>query len=255
MEFSAMVDERARRLLPPLPGACHRDRAPRLRRRWPDLTDAGRDAACAWLADDRRSLVEALVRASSLADDEAIDRRILLEYLGAARFGEETLDEETWNPLGYVYLFGNGLFSLLAREFAPAAGAAAKRRVAHACPAGGTRPGARRRCSAGGQRPVSRFHTEKAVERMLGLLDLARYGGRGGGGRRRRRRCATRWRRPPSGARGHHAASASGCATSSCRPPTGDFRLGAELYAAEVPPRAQDRHDAGRAGAAGRIGL
>ena len=57
--------------------------------------------------------------ARSLSRDDAIDRRILLENLAAIRFFEETLDEGSWNPMTYVYLFGNGLFSLLAREFAP----------------------------------------------------------------------------------------------------------------------------------------
>src|SRR5918992_603096 len=47
------------------------------------------------------------------------DRRVLIENLEAMRFGEEVLREASWNPLSYVYLFGGGLFALLAREFAP----------------------------------------------------------------------------------------------------------------------------------------
>lgn len=137
---------------------------------WPDLNDAGRRARLAWLAD-AAARIEVLA-ADSLTRDQGIDRRILLEYLAAGRFNEETLDEGSWNPLSYVYLFGNGLFSLLAREFAPAAerlrNAAARMR---ALP--GALDQAREALLAGGDRVVSRFHTEKAIERMPGLVDLA----------------------------------------------------------------------------------
>ncbi|HYN64254.1 MAG TPA: DUF885 domain-containing protein [Candidatus Limnocylindrales bacterium] len=136
---------------------------------WPDLTAAGRSSRLAWLAG-AQSQVEG-VAPTSLSRDEAIDRRILLDYLAAARFDEETLDEGAWNALSYVYLFGNGLFLLLAREFAPPAD-----RLRAAASRMGTLPvalgQARRALTAGGGRPISQFHTEKAVERMLGLVDL-----------------------------------------------------------------------------------
>src|SRR6266508_139386 len=85
-------------------------------RLWPDLTEAGRQARLAWLAETGARLQA--VDPGSLSRDDAIDRRILLEQLEATRFSEETLREETWSPLWYVYLFGNGLFLLLARGFA-----------------------------------------------------------------------------------------------------------------------------------------
>ncbi|MEP6468590.1 MAG: DUF885 domain-containing protein [Chloroflexota bacterium] len=136
---------------------------------WPDLTDAGRRARLDWLAD-AQARVEAEA-ADRLSQDEAIDRRILLEYLAAARFGEEVLDEGAWNPLTYVYLLGNGLFLLLAREFAPRAD-----RLRSAASRLASLPDAleqaRHSLTDGGSRPTSRFHTEKAVERMPGLLDL-----------------------------------------------------------------------------------
>jgi uncharacterized protein (DUF885 family) len=136
---------------------------------WPDLSDAGRQARLAWLADaEARIEAEAAER---LSRDEAIDQRILLEYLAAARFGEEVLNEGAWNPLSYVYLLGNGLFLLLAREFAPPADrlrSAASRMAA--LPEALEQ--ARHSLTDGGSRPTSRFHTEKAVERMPGLLDL-----------------------------------------------------------------------------------
>ncbi|HEX5578591.1 MAG TPA: DUF885 family protein, partial [Candidatus Limnocylindria bacterium] len=137
--------------------------------RWPDLTDAGRAARLAWAAEASARL-EAMAP-DALTRDEAIDRRILLENLAAFRFGEETLDEGSWNPMTYVYLFGNGLFSLLAREFAPLPDR--MRSVAarlNGLPLALAQ--ARAMLEAGGARPVAAFHTQKATERMPGLLDL-----------------------------------------------------------------------------------
>ena len=56
---------------------------------------------------------------TGLHGDEGIDRDLLIGELEAARFAETELREDTWNPLDWVYLLGDGLFSLLAREFAP----------------------------------------------------------------------------------------------------------------------------------------
>ena len=139
--------------------------------RWPDLTDAGRSAWVAFLADARARL-EAL-DAEALSHDEAIDRRILLDNIDAAGFRAETLRDESWNPLSYVYLYGSGLFALLSRPFAPLPDRlrSAAGRLA-ALPA--SLDQARATLVAGGPRPVSRFHTEKAVERAEGIADLAR---------------------------------------------------------------------------------
>jgi uncharacterized protein (DUF885 family) len=136
---------------------------------WPDLTDAGRAARLAWVTD-ASARVEA-VPPESLTRDDAIDRRILLENLAAMRFAEEALDEGSWNPMTYVYLFGNGLFSLLAREFAPLPD---RMRSAAARLAGlpAALDQARATLEAGGTRPISAFHTQKAAERMPGLIDL-----------------------------------------------------------------------------------
>jgi uncharacterized protein (DUF885 family) len=137
---------------------------------WGDLTDGGRQSRLAWLADVSASLQA--MDPATLTPDEQIDRRILGEHLAAATFFEETLDEASWNPLSYVYQFGSGLFSLLAREFAPPAdrlrSAAARMR---ALPAALDQ--ARARLDAGGTRPVSRLHTQKAIERLTGIADLA----------------------------------------------------------------------------------
>jgi uncharacterized protein (DUF885 family) len=136
---------------------------------WPDLTEAGRAARLAW-ATEGLARVEA-VAPESLNRDDAIDRRILLENLAAIRFAEETLDEGSWNPMTYVYLFGNGLFSLLAREFAPLPD---RMRSTAARLAGlpAALDQARSALETGGARPTSTFHTQKAAERMPGLVDL-----------------------------------------------------------------------------------
>ncbi len=138
---------------------------------WPDLSAPGRAARLAFLAE-----VEERVTAldtASLSRDEQIDRRILLENVEAARFGEETLREDTWSPLSYVYLFGGGLFGLLSREFAPLPDRL--RSVAgrlRGLP--GALDQARLTLDAGGPRPVSSFHTEKAIATIGGVADLAR---------------------------------------------------------------------------------
>lgn len=137
---------------------------------WGDLTADGRNERLAWLADVSATVEAA--DAATLSRDEQIDLRILRDHLAAVRFYEETLDEASWNPLSYVYLFGSGLFSLLAREFAPVderlRKAAARLR---ALPAALDQ--ARGRLDAGGTRPTSRLHTEKAIQRLPGILDLA----------------------------------------------------------------------------------
>jgi uncharacterized protein (DUF885 family) len=85
--------------------------------RWPDLSAAGRaeqlDHIDGWLAE--------LTAATGLTPDEAIDRDLLVGELEAARFAETELSEDAWNPLAWVYLIGDGLFTLNAREFAPLA--------------------------------------------------------------------------------------------------------------------------------------
>jgi uncharacterized protein (DUF885 family) len=136
---------------------------------WPDLTDAGRAARLAWVTDASAQVETAAPDA--LSRDDAIDRRILLENLAAIRFAEETVDEGSWNPMTYVYLFGNGLFSLLAREFAPLP---VRMRSAAARLAGlpAALDQARATLDAGGSRPIGAFHTHKAAERMPGLVDL-----------------------------------------------------------------------------------
>ncbi|HLE89029.1 MAG TPA: DUF885 domain-containing protein [Candidatus Limnocylindria bacterium] len=139
---------------------------------WPDLTDAGRAAWSDWLRD-----AEARVTAfkpGRKQRDDAIDRRVLLENVAAMRFYADELREAEWNPMSYVYLFGSALFTMLAREYAPIgerlhAIASRLRGLPAALDAS---KGALTAPRGTGARAVSRFHTEKAVERMAGVADL-----------------------------------------------------------------------------------
>jgi uncharacterized protein (DUF885 family) len=147
--------------------------------RWPDLTEAGR-------GDNARFLKRSVERLDALSDgeltrDEEIDRRILRYFLAADYFVSDELRETAWNPMAYVYLTGDGLFSLLSREFAPReerlASAAARLRALPNLLADAKenltapRHGAEGR---GTSRVVSRLHTEKALKTMPGIADLAR---------------------------------------------------------------------------------
>ena len=138
---------------------------------WPDLTAAGGRERLAFLADARASLETA--DEAGLTRDDAIDRRVLLTQIDALRFDAEELDELSWNPIAYVYLFGTGLFGLLSREFAPrevrlASVAQRMRGLPAALDA------ARANLDAPGGRAVSRFHVEKAIATMPGVADLCR---------------------------------------------------------------------------------
>jgi uncharacterized protein (DUF885 family) len=85
--------------------------------RWPDMTEAGRKARLGLIARHRTAL-QALDEGAPSAD-ERIDRGIVLEALDAMEFEETELREAAWDALGLVRIAGGGLFSLLARDFAP----------------------------------------------------------------------------------------------------------------------------------------
>jgi len=135
--------------------------------RWPDLTEAGRAERLAFIArwlGVFRSMIE-------LTGDDAIDRDLLIGELGAAEFSEVELREETWNPLDWIYLLGGGLFSLLAREFAPldvrlAALAGRLERLPEVVEA------ARAAIVGHAGRPVGRFQTETALRQLPGIEEL-----------------------------------------------------------------------------------
>src|SRR5688572_28921917 len=136
---------------------------------WPDLTDAGTTDRLAWLTDVKVSLESA----DGLTRDEEIDRRVLLAQIDELRFDEEDLDEASWSPIVYSYLLGNGLFALVAREFAPLpdrlASAAGRMEGIPAVLAA-----ARDNLTSGRGRAVSAFHVEKGIATMPGVADLCR---------------------------------------------------------------------------------
>jgi uncharacterized protein (DUF885 family) len=137
--------------------------------RWPDVTEAGRQARLA-LID--RWLAEFQELGADLTQDEAVDRDLLVMELEAERFAETELRDETWDALTWIYLLGEGIFTLIAREFAPLADRLAS--VAgrlERLPA--VIDGAKAALQGPGDgRPVGRFQTEKALEQLPGIVEL-----------------------------------------------------------------------------------
>ena len=137
--------------------------------RWPDLAPEGRRAELAMLREWEARIGS--LHPAALADDARIDRDLLLEEIGSIRFEEEVLRPSHWNPLGYVHLAGEGLFGLLARDFAPKA-------VRLASFAGRLEglpallAAARENLSGLPGRPVSRLHTEHALKNLVGVGQL-----------------------------------------------------------------------------------
>ena len=135
---------------------------------WPDMSAAGRRGRIAfadrWLAEFRGF--------ADLSHDDAIDRDLLVQQLDAMRFGDLDLREEAWSPLEWVYLLGGGLFGLVSREFAPLADRLAS--VAGRLEGiAAVVDGAIEEIGPVGERPVARFHTEKALEQLPGVIELA----------------------------------------------------------------------------------
>jgi uncharacterized protein (DUF885 family) len=135
---------------------------------WPDMSAAGRRERIAfadrWLAEFRAF--------AGLSPDDAVDRDLLVQQLDAMRFADMDLREEAWSPIDWVYLLGGGLFGLVSREFAPLA----KRLASVAGRLDGIEAvvdAAIEEIGPVGERPVARFHTEKALEQLPGVIELA----------------------------------------------------------------------------------
>ncbi len=137
--------------------------------RWPDTSEAGRQARLAFI--DRWTRVLRELEDASLSPNERIDRDLVLGELDAFRFGEAELRQEAWDPLAWVYLLGGSLHPLIAREFAPLpvrlAAFAGRlegipRIIGDAQVVLGSHP----------DRPVSRLHAEVAAARIMGISTL-----------------------------------------------------------------------------------
>jgi uncharacterized protein (DUF885 family) len=138
--------------------------------RWPDLTEDGRRARLAFI--DGWSDRFAVLTDAELDRDDAIDRDLVLGELAAWRFDETELREDAWNPLAWVYLLGEGLFPLLAREFAPLAVRLASVAARLETMVSVTDAARERLVGAGPERPVGRFQAESALEQLPGVGEL-----------------------------------------------------------------------------------
>lgn len=136
---------------------------------WPDLSEAGRLARLAMYrrhADRLGAFPD-----GDLGADERLDRRILLEEIEKAVFGDEVLRNESWDALDAVYLMGSGLFGVLSREYAPwsARGAALLARI-------GALPELTRAALAAltglDGRPVALLQLETALAQLGGVDEL-----------------------------------------------------------------------------------
>ena len=138
--------------------------------RWPDVSAAGREARLAfidrWLTELRALL------AVELSADDAIDRDLLVTELEAEQFNETVLRDETWDPLQWVYLLGEGIFPLIARDFAPLgqrlASVAGRLEALPAVLDGAVAALA----GPGDGRPVGQFQTQTALEQLPGITEL-----------------------------------------------------------------------------------
>jgi uncharacterized protein (DUF885 family) len=137
--------------------------------RWPDLSAAGRATRLAFV--DRWTAELAGFAHADLSADERVDRDLLLDELASLRFSDTELREDAWSPMAWVYLIGEGLFRLAAREFAPLAerlSSLAGR--AEGLPA--LLSAARETLVGVDGRPVDRLHTETALEQWSGLAEI-----------------------------------------------------------------------------------
>ncbi len=137
---------------------------------WPDLTEDGRAARLEFVERWTAELESTAV--AGLSAGERLDREVVLLELKAEQFAETELREDRWDPLGYVYLLGAGLFPLVAREFAPLGSrlASVARRLEGI-------PGvlAAARANLGGPtgRSVSQLHLDTALRQLDGVVALA----------------------------------------------------------------------------------
>jgi uncharacterized protein (DUF885 family) len=202
--------------------------------RWPDQTEAGSRAFVALL--DRWADAFGALPPAALTPDEAVDRDIVLGELAAMRFEETDLQAESWDPLAWVYLLGEGIHLLLAREFAPLGErlASAAERIEGIPLVLAT---ARERLRGAPGLPVSRLHTEVALAQLPGIADLCRQALAAAAGADATGELApVRARLEPAVAKAEAALEAFAAHLRHTVLPSadGDGRLGADLFAARL---------------------
>ncbi len=137
--------------------------------RWPDMTEAGRQARLA--ATDAWSAELVAFQDDALSPDERLDRDLLLAALDADRFGDTVLREESWDAMSWTYLLGDGLFLLVSREHAPlAARLAAFTGRLEGLPA--LVDAAISGLAGTDDRPVARIHAATAVDQLPGVSEI-----------------------------------------------------------------------------------
>jgi uncharacterized protein (DUF885 family) len=209
---------------------------------WPDLSTTGRERRLAFVEEWTAAF--AAFDDAALTADERIDRDLLLGELEAQAFSETELREESWSPMWWVYTIGEGMFSLLAREFAPLATrltSLAER--AEALPT--VLAGARDVLVGVDGRPVARLHAEKAIEQWPGLLSIVDEAIATGEGASTAGDAAVDAVLPPLRAAREIAARALGGFEAHLRDEilpasTGEGRLGPELFAAKLARTMRD---------------
>jgi uncharacterized protein (DUF885 family) len=137
--------------------------------RWPDMSEEGRLSRLAMLRDHRARFER--LAPTDLSADEEIDRGIVVEAIDTMDFEDDVLREPAWDPLSYISLCGSGLFSLMAREYAPwqhrgSAFAGRLRGLPALLEAAGVN------LVGVGDRPVSRLHVDTALAQISGITEL-----------------------------------------------------------------------------------
>ena len=82
-----------------------------------EVDAAARDRARSTYLDYRRRLAE--IDRAELSRANQVDAAMLSNAVESALFHLDTFEQWAWNPLYYVNLSGQGIYGLLAREFAP----------------------------------------------------------------------------------------------------------------------------------------
>src|SRR5438094_7907509 len=135
------------------------------------LTDYSSEARAKDLATQKefRDKLNAL-DGSQLTSTNNIDFRILKENIDYEIFQAEELKQPDWNPLVYMQSLANGLYLLVARDFAPA-----EKRIPNLRQRMEKIPGVIAQAQANLQHPP-RVHTETAMEQTQGAISLVREG-------------------------------------------------------------------------------
>jgi uncharacterized protein (DUF885 family) len=141
--------------------------------RWPDWSSAGITERLAFV--DRWTARLEAIPAADLSSSDAIDRDRLLLELGDRRY-EARFASDAWDPMTWVYRLGDGLFTLLSRDFAPPGDRLASFAGRLEGMPGVVAAAKDRLASADAGVPVSRFHTDIAILNLAGIDDLVDEG-------------------------------------------------------------------------------